>query len=214
MYKWYRMFEQLPDEFYIWEEFRSTRNFDIELWSHFRVAVKFGRVRWSRSVLCKRCKKLVGWSGCTGNLRNHIKYNHSEEIERKRDIEIKPRILEIAGLTVDEYKSVLVKLIKDTFTGATRTFSVLNDYQYCHEIPLKGGKYPIWNFFMISETDEKNVRCCLCQRDIYWNRKGLEKLKRHVDRIHVDIVERKRVDELYRFIVRLGIQKFIGVVGS
>ena len=201
---------ELPDEYYFWEDFRSGKNFDVGLWSHFQVAIKFGRIRWNKYVRCKLCRRLVGWSRCTGNLKKHLKCHHEEELTRKRDEGIKSKIQELAKLSPENYSLLLQKLIKETFKTepGKKRISITDDYRYCHEIPKKGGRFPIWNFYMSSESSNVNVRCCLCRRDVYWNQTGLEKLARHVESIHIRCSETLRVDELYRFAIRLGIQKF------
>ena len=199
------------DEYYCWEDFRSTKNFDVELWSHFQVAIKFGRIRWNRQVRCKHCRKLVGWSRCTGNLRKHIDHHHSDL--RVKDEGVKPKIVELAGKSDDEYCQLLQKLIKTTFQTPSRR-KITDDFRYGHELPKKGGKFPIWNFFQVSESTKRTVRCCLCQKEIYWNQTGLEKLARHVEKIHIDCQPAAKVEELYRFVIRLGIQKFLETVAD
>lgn len=206
--------EKLPfDEYYCWEDFRSTKNFDVELWSHFQVAIKFGRIRWNRHVRCKHCRKLVGWSRCTGNLRKHIDHHHSET--RNKPEGIKSKVMELAANPDEEYCRLLQRLIKVTFQTPS-VKRITDDYRYGHELPRKGGKFPVWNFFMVSESTKRNVKCCLCQREIYWNQTGLEKLNRHVEKVHINCPPNVREEELYRFAIRLGIQKFLetAVVGE
>jgi len=192
--------DSLPDEYYCWVDFDSTRNFDVGLWRWFQIAVKFGIHRWMTAARCKICGKLVGWSGCTGNLRKHLRVNHPYNVLPPviQAIEgLKTKIEEIGSWDGDKYLKLLTHLV--------RLVSVPRK-------EVKEPKYPIWNFYERREWVIRTVRCRLCSRDVYWNRTGLEKLSRHVHRVHVSGSKRVRVEEMYRFCIRLGCEQFIEII--
>jgi hypothetical protein len=191
-----------PDEFYCWVDFDSSRNFDVGVWKHFQVAVRFGVRRWMTSAKCKICGKLVGWSGCTGNLRKHLEIHHGDDIIPpviRQDNILRGTIERICSQKPEEYVKQLTRL--------TQTIGKSNPDRQC-------GKFPVWCFYERREYVIRTVRCRLCNRNIFWNQKGLEKLKRHVNRVHVSASMRARMDEMYRFCVRLGTEQFIEIVSS
>lgn len=194
--------EAPPDEYYCWVEFDSTRNFDVGLWKNFRVAVKFGRHRWPKCVLCNICGKLVGWSGCTGNLRKHLSVHHGSELlppEIQSNGTLRDKVERLSKLYVNDYASLLETLIRASFKTVNED----------HEDENKRVRYPIWNFYRREKFTTRSVKCRLCQRDIYWNQGGLEKLVRHVHKVHLLASQRCKIEELYRFCILLGIEVFI-----
>lgn len=191
------------DEFYIWGPFQSSNNFDTELWKHFEVAVKFGRFRWMKKVRCLRCRTLVGWSGCTGNLRNHIRRHHPEI--HIKDEEIKDVIQRIVSQPPEVYIETVIRLIKECPVDRDRIAG--------SSLPKKGGKYPVWNLFSLYKYGKRYVRCEICRREVYWNQRGLERLSRHIDKIHLGCKDRRKEDDLYRFAIILGRDQFIKLVG-
>lgn len=173
----------LPDEYYIWQDFTSTKNFNQEVWKHFQVAVKFGRIRWIRYAKCKICKKLVGWSRCTGNLKKHLDVHHkSSKEDNERGFEV------ILNKSPEEY----LKFLENELSKQP-----ILDNEYISGGTLKRYvKYPIWNLYLINRYSKIYVRCRLCNKDVYWNRRGLEKLKSHVDKIHINVSNDKKATDI------------------
>jgi hypothetical protein len=156
------------DEFYIWGVFESRNKFDRELWKNFRVATKFGRIRFTKYVRCIHCKREVGWSGCNGNLKKHLSRNHPEisREEPKRETKTEEEVIEQLIQSVD------------TEEGGR--------WKRASSIKRLGGKNRIWNLFSIMPGWVRYVRCDLCKREVFWNQSGLEKLKRHIKTHHLN----------------------------
>jgi hypothetical protein len=186
------MIDELPDEYYCWVDFSSTRNFDVGLWGNFQVAERFGRHRLRKMVRCKICGSMVGWSGCTGNLRKHLQVYHQEATlppEIRTHETLRDKISALGDLPNDQYFTILESLLNN-----------------------KGAKYPIWNFYERKEYVVRYVCCRICRREVYWNQTGLEKLKRHVEGVHLKASKRRKMDELYRFCITMGVDEFLEVV--
>jgi hypothetical protein len=168
------------DEFYIWEEFRSTRRFDRDLWKNFRVAVKFGRIRWRKKVLCTHCKEMVGWCGSTINLRKHLQNYHQDLLLAETELK-KP----FSNLPDERYQEILVE---NTISKPQPLITTITDVSWIRGSTdrKKGGKYPIWNLFSFNQYSHKYVRCELCQGEVYWNRRGVAKLKAHFFNHHLN----------------------------
>ena len=189
------------DEFYIWGPLESQNNFDSHLWSHYHVATKFGRIRWKKTAKCLVCKEEVGWSGCTGNLRKHISRHHPEIINPNQVLT--DRICRLSSSPLDKYEEILNCLVT----------SWCSTHKDVKNIWIWGGeqyrKHSIWKFFSIKSISKRYVRCEVCNREVYWNQRGLEKLKRHHEKVHVHASEQRRKDTLLRFVFRFGKDEFL-----
>lgn len=186
------------DEFYVWGTIQSRNNFDVYLWNNFHVAVKGGRIRWIKTARCLICKKEVGWSGCTGNLRKHITLNHPEVYNKEQSL--MKRINMLSHLSNEDFDKVLHKLASE---WASKNSGVWK---------WGGTEYPkhyIWNFFSLKTYYKRYVRCEICDKEVYWNQTGLEKLKRHYEKVHLEVSENKRNDILLRFAFRFGKEEFL-----
>lgn len=175
----------LPDEYYIWEDFTSTKNFNRDVWKHFQIAVKFGRIRWIKYAKCKLCKTLVGWSRCTGNLKKHLNVHHSNIENNPED----PLIDTVVSKPPLEY----LEFLQNKF----REMEVNDPQQY-----VAGGsvnrlsKNPLWNLYLLNRYSKVYVRCRVCGKDVYWNQRGLEKLKTHTYKNHVEVPSDKRRSDI------------------
>lgn len=151
-----------PNEFYVWGAFSSTRNFDRNVWSNYEVATYAGRWIWRERAKCLLCGKLVGWSGCAGNLKLHLKRNHSD---------LTPRSEETFPVERGKPIKMFGKWLIDGNSVRSRQHETWNYfYQEC----LPDGR----------RIGYRYVTCIICGRDMYWNGKGLGKLKAHLQKIH------------------------------
>ena len=195
------MSEDTLDEFYIWGPIQSQNNFDVYLWSHFHVATKFGRIRWMKTARCLICKQEVGWSGCTGNLRKHLYRNHPETNSPNQLLT--DRICKLSSFPPDRYEKTLETLV-------TNWWSQSKDAK---PMWIWGGekyqKHSVWKFFSVKSNSKRFIRCEVCHKEIYWNQRGLEKLKRHHDKVHICAKEMMRKDTLLHFAFRFGKDEFL-----
>jgi hypothetical protein len=192
-----------PDEFYCWVDFESVRNFDVGVWQHFQVAVRFGVRRWMKAARCKLCGKHVGWSGCTGNLRKHLQIHHQEDIIPFPIRNNGPLKNSIEKVCHDQTPEIYMKTLSRLIQSVAKT-----------PMDKQCSKFPVWTFYERQVFAVRTLRCRLCRRDVYWNQKGLEKLTRHVLRVHVLASQRAKKDELYRFCVILGPTQFIDILDA
>jgi hypothetical protein len=164
------------DEFYIWGPFESRNRFDQSLWKNFHVATKFGRYRYMRKVKCLHCKKEVGWCGYNINLRKHLQRHHPEKLVEQSPSKRQEEKNNSLSDLVNEVKEKLENKHQKSFERwvPARTIAKL------------GGKHEVWNLFSVNIGYPRYVRCELCQREVYWNQKGLEKLINHVDKHHLN----------------------------
>lgn len=164
------------DEFYIWGPFESRNRFDQSLWENFHVATKFGRYRFMKKVRCLHCKKEVGWCGYNINLRKHLQRHHPEKMVEQSFSKTKDE-----KITLED----LVKKSKEEI--ANRNQERFERWIPASSIAKLGGKHEVWNLFSIIPGCPRYVRCDICHRDVYWNQKGLEKLKNHIEKHHLKI---------------------------
>lgn len=192
------MIQSNLDEFYVWGPIQSRNNYDTYLWSKFHVAVKGGRIHWRRTARCLICKKEVGWSGCTGNLRKHMIRNHPEVYNN--EYSLMERIEQLSQISNDDFDKVLHKLVSK-WVSINLSVWRWGGIEY--------PKYYLWSFFSLKPYYKRYVRCEICDRELYWNQTGLEKLKRHYEKVHLEVSVNKRKDILLKFAFRLGKDEFL-----
>lgn len=182
-----------PNEFYIWQEFCSTRNFNRGIWDYFEVAIYGGRLVWRERARCKVCKKLVGWSGSSGNLKKHVLRYHS----RVQDLDSPlPRIP-----SAEEFEYALGDEILRLTDGDKGPIRMFGDTYINGNIVRQRGPYPVWNYFFQkclpngTLIGKRYATCVVCGRDILWNGRGLESLRNHLHKIHLR-GEREREETL------------------
>jgi hypothetical protein len=154
------------DEFYIWGPFESRVRFDERLWKNFHVATKFGRYRFMKRAKCLHCKKEVGWCGFNINLKNHMARHHREIWSEKRRCETMESLLRDYGG-------------RERREGGDR-------WVPANTIKRLGGKHDIWKLFSINPGYPRYVKCEICEREVYWNRRGMGKLKTHIEKHHLN----------------------------
>jgi len=160
----------------LWEPFDSRMPFDRDLWRHFHVARKFGTVL-KRQAECQHCKQRVGWGGCTGNLRKHLQRNHPELLSKPTPDPLPDNF----DQAVDELVRRLGPRKK-----AEKIQCMADLWVPCSTIKRLGGKYPIWRLFSLEQHSVRYARCDLCQKQVYWNREGQRKLKKHIQTHHLN----------------------------
>lgn len=144
------------------------------------MAVKFGRIRWRKKALCTHCKEMVGWCGSTINLRKHMENYHRELLLEETELK-KP----FSTLPSEQYQKILTE---STISKPPPQITTIADVSWIRgsTIQKKGGKYPIWNLFSFNQYSPTYVRCELCHREVYWNRRGVGKLKAHFSNHHLN----------------------------
>lgn len=166
-----------PNEFYVWGPFDSRKNFNRDMWSRFEVAIYAGRWVWRERARCRLCGKLVGWSGCSGNLKKHLERNHPETeltTTEKTKKEVAPMAGKEFGANSGEGRGPVRKFDRWLIPGNLVRLRKHKTWNYFYQECLPNGKC----------TGCKWVTCILCGRDMAWNGKGLAKLNTHLRSIH------------------------------
>jgi hypothetical protein len=135
------------------------------MWSRFEIAIYAGRWVWRERARCRLCGGLVGWSGCSGNLKRHLERNHPEvKLNTEKEFVQKN---EEGGDPIRKFDRWLIK-------GNSVRLRKHETWNYFYQECLPNGRC----------VGNKWVTCILCGRDMAWNGKGLAKLKTHLRKIH------------------------------